>query len=72
MESGKKASLILWSGVAAAATGIIAVAAILKWKERAANEAGISDHLRGVQEILSECQQKIQEIESRLPVSPTQ
>jgi hypothetical protein len=67
MASGKKSSIILWTGLAAAATGIIAVAAILKWRERTAATAVTATHLRDAQEVLEDCYRKIHEIETHLP-----
>lgn len=64
MEAGKKTSVILWVGVAAAAAGIVAVAAIAKWREQSLKNLAAT---RGVQEVLADCYNKIHEIEEHLP-----
>jgi hypothetical protein len=67
VASGKKTSIILWTGIAAAATGILAVAAIVKWRERAAVTTVTATRLRDAQEVLADCYRKIHEIEEHLP-----
>ncbi len=65
MESGKNIPLIVWAGVAAAATGIVAVAMIAKWRERSLNN--LSATTRSVHEVLADCYGKVREIEEHLP-----
>jgi hypothetical protein len=67
VESSKRSGVFLWASIAAAATGIIAVAAIRKWKEHAMERTDVSSHLRDVQDVLTDCYQKIREIEDHLP-----
>ncbi len=67
MESGKKTNVILLTSVAAAATGVIALALIARWRERAAKSALATERLRDAQEVLSDCYRKIREIEAHLP-----
>lgn len=67
VEANKKSMVWLWASVAAAATGIAAVAVILRLHEkRVDNTSSEVDH-RDLQRVLSDCYQKIQEIEERLP-----
>jgi hypothetical protein len=67
VESGKKTSVILWSSIVAAVAGVVAVAALVSWKSKQIGETVVSDHLRDVQDVLSDCYQKIREIENRIP-----
>ena len=76
MEAGSKKSIILWSSVAAAAAGIVAVAAIFSWKARTLSSEKLGTHIRDVQDVLSDCETKIHEIQGRIaeilpPVSQT-
>jgi hypothetical protein len=64
VEAGKKTSVVVWVGVAAAAAGIVAVAAIAKWREHSLKNLAST---RGVQEVLADCYNKIHEIEEHLP-----
>ncbi|HZO89685.1 MAG TPA: hypothetical protein VFB38_15255 [Chthonomonadaceae bacterium] len=65
MKSGKHSNVIVWVGVTAAAAGIVAVAAIMKWREQSLKN--LSTTTRGVQEVLADCYSKIREIEEHLP-----
>ena len=67
VESGKRANIVLWTGLAAATAGIVAVAMIVKWKDHAITRAKESSHLRDVQDVLADCYEKIREIEKRIP-----
>lgn len=67
MESSKRTNVIVWTSIAAAAAGIAAVAAVMKYRERHLNETGLTLHLRDVQDVLTDCYVKIQDIEARLP-----
>ncbi len=67
MSAGKKSSVILWTGVAAAAAGIVAVAVVVKLKERSLAEGSVENRLRDVQDVLTDCYKKISEIEQHLP-----
>ena len=66
LEAGSKKSIILWSSVAAAAAGIVAVAAIFSWKARTLSSEKIGPHIRDVQDVLSDCETKIHEIQNRI------
>lgn len=67
MEVSKKPNALVWAGIAAAATGVIAIAVIAKIRERTIAEDGVRTHLRDIQEVLSDCYRKINEIEAYLP-----
>lgn len=67
LDSGKRSHVILWTGLAAAAAGIVAVAVIARWKDHAVANAKASIHLRDVQDVLADCYDKIREIETRIP-----
>lgn len=67
MAAGKKSSVILWTGLAAAATGIVVVAVFVNLKERSRAEGSVSNQLRDVQDVLTDCYKKITEIEQHLP-----
>lgn len=67
MSAGKKSSVILWTGVAAAAAGVVAVAVVVKLKERSLVEGSVENRLRDVQDVLTDCYKKITEIEQHLP-----
>ncbi len=67
MAAGKKSSVILWTGLAAAATGIVVVAVFVNLKERSRAEGSVSNRLRDVQDVLTDCYKKITEIEQHLP-----
>lgn len=66
-ELSKRTNVILWTGVAAAATGIVAVIAMVKWNERAETETSVTKGLRNIQDVLADCKRKISEIEQHLP-----
>ncbi len=69
VDSGKRSNIILWTGLAAAAAGIVAVAVIARWKDHVVTRAHANSHLRDVQDVLTDCYDKIREIEKRLPSS---
>ena len=46
---------------------MVAVAAVVKWRERALADSVVSKRLRGVQDVLSDCYRKISEIEEHIP-----
>ena len=72
MEVSKKTSVVLWTSVAAAATGIIAVAVIFKLRGSIAGANAVATPERDVRDVLTACYDKIHEIEGRLPrESPT-
>ena len=66
MEGSKRTGVFVWGGIAAAAAGIFAVAIILQLRDRKKSVAG---NFRDIQDVLSDCYQKIREIEEHLPVS---
>ena len=71
MTSAKKVGVIVGVGVAAAAAGIVVVAAIARGYERRDQERVLVTRLRDIQDVLSECDNKLREIEQHLvPVVP--
>lgn len=67
MAAGKKSSVVLWTGLAAAAAGVVAVAVYISLKERSTADGHVSNRLRDVQDVLTDCYKKITEIEQHLP-----
>ena len=70
MSTTNKTNIILWSSLAASAAGIIALAVALRYQRRDGAQAAtrsVASRLRDVQEVLTDCYDKINEIESRLP-----
>ena len=67
MASGKKSSVNLWMGIAAAAAGVVAVVVLVKLNDRSLSEASVHNRLRDVQDVLADCYKKISEIEQNLP-----
>ncbi len=53
-------------GLAAAATGIVVVAAIARWHEQNANGNALATRLRDIQDVLSDCDSKLRQIERHL------
>lgn len=66
MEAGSKKSIVLWSSVAAAAGGIVAVAAIFAWKARTLSSETLGTRIRDVQDVLLDCETKIHEIQNHI------
>jgi hypothetical protein len=66
LEAGSKRNVILWSSVAAATAGIVAVAAIFTWKARTLSAQQISTRIRDVQDVLLDCESKIHEIKGHI------
>lgn len=56
-------------GLAAAATGIVVVAAIARWHERQAQDQSLATKLRDIQEVLSDCDTKLEQIERHMEPS---
>ncbi len=68
LKNDKRSSLVLWSSIAAAGTaGIVALVAYGRYRMRAIDNTSVMLHLRDVQDVLSDCYMKIQEIENQLP-----
>lgn len=67
MASGKKSGAILWTSIAAAAAGVVAVAVVMKLKSRSITDGNVEHRLRDVQDVLTDCYKKISEIEHHLP-----
>lgn len=63
----KKTNLLLWSGLASAAAGILAVAAVARWQEHSHRNQRVAMRLRDIQGVLAACYDKINEIETHLP-----
>jgi hypothetical protein len=71
LTSAKKVGAMVAVGLAAAATGIVVVAAIARWHERRDQDSALAIRLRDIQDVLSECDSKLREIEQHLvPVIP--
>ncbi|HEV2471280.1 MAG TPA: hypothetical protein VGS41_01360 [Chthonomonadales bacterium] len=64
---GRRSGIILWTGVAAAAAGIVAVAAISRMRDNQAVGAGVASKMRDIKDVLADCYSKIHEIEARIP-----
>ncbi len=69
MESNKRVGIAISACIAAAATGVIVVAAFVKWRSHEADGRKLENSLRDVQDVLSDCYDKIHEIENHLPSS---
>lgn len=67
LNAGKKVGIIVSVGIAAAAAGIVVMAAIAQWRTRQNSERNLATHLRDVQDVLSDCYSKIKAIERHLP-----
>ena len=72
--------MVIAVGLAAAATGIVVVAAIARWHEHHKRSDALATRLRDIQEVLSDCDSKLRQIEKHLvpdtapravPLSPT-
>ena len=74
MKVGKIAGVVVAVGLAAAATGIVVVAAIARWHEHNKHGELLVTRLRDIQDVLSDCDSKLREIESHLApaASPTE
>ena len=66
MKAGKTAGVIVAVGLAAAATGIVVVAAIARWHEHHSRQHTLATRLRDIQEVLSDCDNKLRSIEKHL------
>ena len=69
--SGKTAGLVVAVGLAAAATGIVVVAAIARWRQQHEQEQSLVTRLRDIQEVLSDCDIKLRQIETHMAPEPT-
>lgn len=67
MKTGKKSNAMLWTGIGAAAAGIVAVVAILRLREQ--RDAEAAQHERDINAVLEDCYRKIDEIEQHLPTA---
>lgn len=65
MKAGKKVGVIVAVGLAAAATGIVVAAAFARWHEHH-DDGTLATRLRDIQDVLSDCDSKLKEIESHL------
>ena len=66
MEAGSKKNIVVWSSVAAAVAGIVAVAAIFAWKARTLSSETLGTRIRDVQDVLLDCEKKIHEIQNHI------
>lgn len=53
--------------MAALVAGVVAVAVVVRLKERSAKDESVHHQLRDVQDVLTDCYKKISEIEQHLP-----
>lgn len=67
VASGRKSSVNLWMGIAAAAAGVVAVVVLVKLNDRSLAGVSVQNRLRDVQDVLADCYKKISEIEQALP-----
>ena len=72
MKAGKKAGVIVAVGLAAAATGIVVVAMFARWHEQHGHGEMLATRLRDIQDVLSDCDSKLREIESHLAPEPAE
>ncbi len=70
MKSGKTTGVIIAVGLAAAATGIVVVAAMARWHEHHRNGHSLASSLRDIQDVLSDCDIKLRKIEQHLVPEP--
>lgn len=71
MESGKKSQILIWACVGAAAAGIVAVGVLSRWRNQGISPNTITQ-LRDVQDVLTDCYRKLQDIEEHIPeLSPS-
>lgn len=70
MKSGKTAGVIVAVGLAAAAAGIVVVAAIGRWHERNEQQQTLATRLRDIQDVLSDCDSKLRQIEEHMVPVP--
>lgn len=68
MEVSKRNSVWLWSSIAAATAGIGVLIVLNLWNERRSKEQQVVTRLRDVQEVLTDCYDKIREIEDKVTV----
>ena len=70
MSNTSKTNIILWSSLAASAAGIVALAVALRYQRQntvSRVNHSVANRLRDVQDVLTDCYAKINEIESHLP-----
>jgi hypothetical protein len=71
LKAGKTAGVVIAVGLAAAATGIVVVAAIARWHEHHRRGDVLATRLRDIQDVLSDCDSKLRHIEQHLtPETP--
>lgn len=60
--------MLIWVSIGAAAASIAALSALSRWRSAQLDHGEISTRLRGVQDVLTDCYRKIQEIEEHIPI----
>jgi len=71
LKSGNKTTVaIVAVGLAAAAAGIVVVAAIARWHEFHSRGDSLATRLRDIQDVLSDCDDKLRKIERHLVPEP--
>ena len=66
VESGRKSQILIWACVGAAAAGIVAVGVLSRWRNQGISPNTITQ-IRDVQDVLTDCYRKLQEIEEHIP-----
>lgn len=68
MQADKKTTVLVWASVGAALAGIAVTAILFKCRNKlCADDVNEGADHRHLQQVLSDCYNKIQEIEARLP-----
>jgi hypothetical protein len=66
LESDKRSAMLIWASVGAAAASIVAVAVLSRWRS-VQHQGELSTRLRDVQDVLTDINRKMQEIEEHIP-----
>jgi hypothetical protein len=70
LESDKRSAMLIWASIGAAAASIVAVAVLVRLRSARLNSGELSTRLRDVQDVLTDINRKIQEIEEHIPEIP--
>lgn len=69
MQVSKRVGIILSASIGAASAGIIAAVFILQLRERQHADEKAAIHLRDIQDVLTDCYNKIHDIDNHIPIS---